>query len=78
MERTQKQTDTPLFHLRRILELQKDRYFEALSAQFWNSSARGICPNDNDSEGITLQSLGKVFGLMPWVYLWALLLLSYC
>ncbi|ROT70490.1 olfactory ionotropic receptor IR8a [Penaeus vannamei] len=46
---------------RAILELQKDRYFEALSAQFWNSSARGICPNDNDSEGITLQSLGGVF-----------------
>lgn len=43
----------------RILELQKDRYFEALSAQFWNSSARGTCPNDNDSEGITLQSLGR-------------------
>nr|XP_045609615.1 ionotropic receptor 25a-like [Procambarus clarkii] len=46
---------------RAILELQKDRYFEALSAQFWNSSARGTCPNDNDSEGITLQSLGGVF-----------------
>ncbi|XP_042236341.1 ionotropic receptor 25a-like isoform X3 [Homarus americanus] len=46
---------------RAILELQKDRYFEALSAQFWNSSARGSCPNDNDSEGITLQSLGGVF-----------------
>ncbi|XP_071539870.1 ionotropic receptor 25a [Panulirus ornatus] len=46
---------------RTILELQKDRYFEALSAQFWNSSARGPCPNDNDSEGITLQSLGGVF-----------------
>ncbi|XP_069941255.1 ionotropic receptor 25a isoform X1 [Cherax quadricarinatus] len=46
---------------RAILELQKDRYFEALSAQFWNSSARGICPSDNDSEGITLQSLGGVF-----------------
>ncbi|XP_076046032.1 ionotropic receptor 8a isoform X2 [Oratosquilla oratoria] len=46
---------------RSILELQKDRYFEGLSAKFWNSSARGICENDDDSEGITLQSLGGVF-----------------
>ncbi|KAK4296128.1 hypothetical protein Pmani_031354 [Petrolisthes manimaculis] len=46
---------------RTILELQKDRYFEALTAQFWNASARGTCPNDSDSEGITLQSLGGVF-----------------
>lgn len=43
----------------RILELQKERYFESLLAKFWNSSARGDCPNIDDSEGITLQSLGK-------------------
>ncbi|XP_050716691.1 ionotropic receptor 25a-like isoform X2 [Eriocheir sinensis] len=46
---------------RAILELQKDRYFEALSAKFWNTTERGSCPNDSDSEGITLQSLGGVF-----------------
>ncbi|XP_068205985.1 ionotropic receptor 25a-like isoform X1 [Palaemon carinicauda] len=46
---------------RAILELQKERYFEVLSAEFWNASARSACPNDNDSEGITLQSLGGVF-----------------
>ncbi|CAL4178048.1 unnamed protein product, partial [Meganyctiphanes norvegica] len=46
---------------RAILELQKDRYFETLSARFWNSSARSSCPNADDSEGITLQSLGGVF-----------------
>ncbi|KAA0202204.1 Ionotropic receptor 8a [Hyalella azteca] len=46
---------------RAILELQKERYFESLLAKFWNSSARGYCPNDDESEGITLQSLGGVF-----------------
>ncbi|XP_066943797.1 ionotropic receptor 25a-like isoform X1 [Macrobrachium rosenbergii] len=46
---------------RAILELQKERYFEVLSAEFWNASARSACPNENDSEGITLQSLGGVF-----------------
>ncbi|CAG0903981.1 unnamed protein product, partial [Darwinula stevensoni] len=44
-----------------ILTLQKDRFFETLQSQFWNSSKRGPCPNTNDSEGITLQSLGGVF-----------------
>ncbi|XP_045135403.1 ionotropic receptor 25a-like isoform X2 [Portunus trituberculatus] len=46
---------------RAILELQKDRYFEALTAKFWNRTERGACPDDSDSEGITLQSLGGVF-----------------
>lgn len=46
---------------RRILDLQKDRYFESLTAKFWNSSAKGVCPNSDDSEGITLESLGGVF-----------------
>uniref|UniRef100_A0A182IMX8 Uncharacterized protein n=1 Tax=Anopheles atroparvus TaxID=41427 RepID=A0A182IMX8_ANOAO len=44
-----------------ILELQKERYFESLTAKFWNKSARGHCPNTDDSEGITLESLGGVF-----------------
>eukprot|EP00095_Tigriopus_kingsejongensis_P001374 snap_masked-scaffold1253_size52701-processed-gene-0.2 protein:Tk01374 transcript:snap_masked-scaffold1253_size52701-processed-gene-0.2-mRNA-1 annotation:"ionotropic receptor 8a" len=44
-----------------ILELQKDRYFESLQSQYWNSSSRTNCPVLDDSEGITLQSLGGVF-----------------
>ncbi|XP_050081416.1 glutamate receptor ionotropic, kainate 2 [Anopheles maculipalpis] len=44
-----------------ILELQKERYFESLTAKFWNNSARSHCPNTDDSEGITLESLGGVF-----------------
>lgn len=44
-----------------ILELQKERYFESLTAKFWNNSVRGVCPNTDDSEGITLESLGGVF-----------------
>uniref|UniRef100_A0A182QV01 Ionotropic glutamate receptor C-terminal domain-containing protein n=1 Tax=Anopheles farauti TaxID=69004 RepID=A0A182QV01_9DIPT len=44
-----------------ILELQKERYFESIMAKFWNNSARGQCPNTDDSEGITLESLGGVF-----------------
>ncbi|XP_037085885.1 LOW QUALITY PROTEIN: ionotropic receptor 25a-like [Pollicipes pollicipes] len=44
-----------------ILELQKDRYFEALTAKYWNASLRGDCPSRGDSEGITLHSLGGVF-----------------
>ncbi|PSN54615.1 Ionotropic receptor 8a [Blattella germanica] len=46
---------------RKILDLQKDRYFETLSGKYWNSSAKGDCPNNDDSEGITLESLGGVF-----------------
>lgn len=44
-----------------ILELQKDRYFESLQSQYWNSSMQSNCPVLDDSEGITLQSLGGVF-----------------
>ncbi|XP_058818724.1 uncharacterized protein LOC131681746 [Topomyia yanbarensis] len=44
-----------------ILELQKERFFESLTAKFWNNSVRGVCPNTDDSEGITLESLGGVF-----------------
>lgn len=44
-----------------ILELQKDRYFEGLSGVYWNNSLRNLCPTLDDSEGITLTSLGGVF-----------------
>jgi hypothetical protein len=44
-----------------ILELQKDRYFEDLYSQFWDSSRRTECPTLDDSDGITLRSLGGVF-----------------
>ncbi|XP_075214966.1 ionotropic receptor 25a-like [Lycorma delicatula] len=46
---------------RRILDLQKDRYFESLTAKYWNSSNKGTCHNIDDNEGITLESLGGVF-----------------
>nr|CAD7404939.1 unnamed protein product [Timema cristinae] len=42
---------------RKILDLQKDRYFETLSGKYWDNSAKGTCPNTDDSEGITLESL---------------------
>ncbi|XP_050430307.1 ionotropic receptor 25a [Adelges cooleyi] len=46
---------------RKILDLQKDRFFESLNAKYWNASKVGMCPNADDSEGITLESLGGVF-----------------
>ncbi|XP_012263496.2 ionotropic receptor 25a [Athalia rosae] len=46
---------------KRILDLQKDRYFETLASKYWNQSLRASCPNSDDSEGITLESLGGVF-----------------
>nr|ALR72538.1 ionotropic receptor 8a [Colaphellus bowringi] len=44
-----------------ILLLQKDRFFEGLQAKYWNNSVKGDCPNTDDNEGITLESLGGVF-----------------
>lgn len=47
---------------RAILELQKDRFFESLTAKYWNHSAKAKeCPSGDESEGITLESLGGVF-----------------
>lgn len=47
---------------RAILELQKDRYFEGLTAKYWNHSLKAAeCPTGDESEGITLESLGGVF-----------------
>lgn len=42
----------------RILDLQKDRYFETLASKYWNQSLKAQCPNSDDNEGITLESLG--------------------
>merc|ERR1712241_709628 len=44
-----------------ILRLQKRLYFEKLSGKYWNSTKRSDCPILDDSEGITLRSLGGVF-----------------
>ncbi|XP_036139677.1 ionotropic receptor 25a isoform X3 [Monomorium pharaonis] len=46
---------------RKILDLQKDRYFETLAAKYWNQTLKSQCPNSDDNEGITLESLGGVF-----------------
>lgn len=44
------------------MELQKDRFFESLNARYWNHSSKAAeCPNNDESEGITLESLGGVF-----------------
>lgn len=44
------------------MELQKDRFFEGLTAKYWNHSAKAKeCPSGDESEGITLESLGGVF-----------------
>ena len=50
-----------LYCSRVILELQKDRYFETLQSKYWNTTKKNNCPVLDDSEGITLQSLGGVF-----------------
>lgn len=47
--------------IRRILDLQKDRYFETLASKYWNQSLKAQCPNSDDNEGITLESLGELF-----------------
>lgn len=44
-----------------MIELQKRRFYEDLTAKYWNSSLKGDCENSDDSEGITLESLGGVF-----------------
>ncbi|XP_044745802.1 ionotropic receptor 25a [Coccinella septempunctata] len=46
---------------RAILNLQTNRFFEELQAKYWNHSVKGDCPNADDNEGITLESLGGVF-----------------
>lgn len=44
----------------RILDLQKDRYFEMLASKYWNQSLKAQCQNSDDNEGITLESLGEL------------------
>ncbi|KAM3955104.1 LOW QUALITY PROTEIN: ionotropic receptor 8a [Aphomia sociella] len=44
-----------------LLELQKERFLEQTAAKYWNDSARQACPDADESEGITLESLGGVF-----------------
>ncbi|CAK9815491.1 Ionotropic receptor 25a [Anthophora quadrimaculata] len=46
---------------RRILDLQKNRYFETLAAKYWNQTLKAQCLSSDDNEGITLESLGGVF-----------------
>nr|AQN78506.1 ionotropic receptor 8a [Meteorus pulchricornis] len=46
---------------RTILELQKDRFFESLSGKYWNKSANGKCSVTDETEGISIESLGGVF-----------------
>nr|QBX91201.1 ionotropic receptor 8a [Helicoverpa armigera] len=46
---------------RALLELQKERFLEQLAGKYWNESARQACPDADESEGITLESLGGVF-----------------
>jgi glutamate receptor, ionotropic, invertebrate len=46
---------------RALIELQKDRFFEDLKDKYWNSSLKGDCIYNDDSEGITLESLGGIF-----------------
>ncbi|VVC86820.1 unnamed protein product [Leptidea sinapis] len=42
---------------RTLLDLQKERFLEQLSAKYWNETARQSCPDADESEGITLESL---------------------
>ncbi|XP_047542014.1 glutamate receptor ionotropic, kainate 2 [Vanessa atalanta] len=46
---------------RTLLDLQKERFLEQLASKYWNESARQACPDADESEGITLESLGGVF-----------------
>lgn len=45
-----------------VVELQKQRFFEDLTAKYWNYELKGDCSGtSDDSEGITLDSLGGIF-----------------
>ncbi|CAH1716872.1 unnamed protein product [Chironomus riparius] len=46
---------------RTIVELQKRHFFEDLLGMYWNSSLKGDCEDSDNSEGITLDSLGGIF-----------------
>ncbi|XP_037966542.2 ionotropic receptor 25a [Plutella xylostella] len=46
---------------RALLDLQKERFLEQLASKYWNETAKQACPDADESEGITLESLGGVF-----------------
>nr|QQP19804.1 ionotropic receptor 8a [Tropidothorax elegans] len=46
---------------RRILDLQRERFFETASSKYWNSTIKAKCDSVDEDEGITLESLGGVF-----------------
>ena len=46
---------------KKILTLQKERYFEQLTTRYWNTTAKNNCPILDDSQGITIKSLGGIF-----------------
>lgn len=54
-----------LIRFSRILDLQKDRYFEMLASKYWNQSLKAQCLNSDDNEGITLESLGELSLISP-------------
>ncbi|XP_063217116.1 ionotropic receptor 25a-like [Bacillus rossius redtenbacheri] len=60
----------------RILELQKNLYFEGLTEKYWNSTKKRSCSNNNQSEGITLESLGGIFIAMVFGLVLAMITLS--
>jgi hypothetical protein len=46
---------------RRILLLQRDRFFDDLAARTWNQSRRSLCNlGANIDAGITLESIGNI------------------
>lgn len=51
----------------RILDLQKDRYFEMLASKYWNQTQKAQCLNSDDNEGITLESLGELIYWSPTI-----------
>ncbi|CAB4060323.1 GRIN [Lepeophtheirus salmonis] len=42
-------------------EKTKERYFEKLTKKYWNIAKRDLCPVLDESQGITLRSLGGIF-----------------
>lgn len=44
----------------RLLDLQKDGYFEEMKNKYWKDNLRGECPDDETSEGIEVDSLGNL------------------
>ena len=49
------------FFMRFLVHVHTCRYFESLQSRYWNNTMMSDCPVLDDSDGITLQSLGGVF-----------------